>query len=107
MKRSTLFAIGLLAGMFSVPLVMAQRGPVQPPPQLTPEQKNQYQSKIDDLDAIVKDLHARKINEDLVADVDVYAKSGKWLLEFPQGFGNPQGIATYLGVLDQGLARGR
>ena len=55
----------------------------------------------------MKDLHARKVNEDLVADVDIYAKAGKWLLEFPQGFGNPQGIATYLGVLDQGLARGR
>ena len=47
------------------------------------------------------------MNEDLIADVDIYAKAGKWLLEFPQGFVNAQGIATYLGVLDQGLERGR
>ena len=106
MKRSTLFAIGLIAE-FLAPLAIAQRGPAPAPPQLTPEQKSQYQSKIDELDAIVQDLQARKVNEDLVADVDIYAKAGKWLLEFPQGFGNPQGIATYVGVLDQGLARGR
>ena len=82
------------------------RGPAQPPPELTPEQKGQYQSKIGELDSIVKGLRAKKVNEDLIADVDVYAKAGKWLLEFPQGFGNPQGITTYLGVLDQGLDRG-
>jgi hypothetical protein len=104
MKRSGLLVIALVVG---VPSVIAQRGPAQPPPQLTPEQKNQYQSKIDELDGIVKDLRARKVNEDLIADVDIYAKAGKWLQEFPQGFGNAQAIATYLGVLDQGLARGR
>jgi pimeloyl-ACP methyl ester carboxylesterase len=107
MKGSVLFAIAVVAGVLSVPPVIAQRGPVQPPPQLTLEQKGQYQSKIDELDGIVKDLRAKKVNEDLLADVDIYAKAGKWLLEFPQGFGNPQGIITYLGVLDQGLERGR
>jgi hypothetical protein len=83
------------------------RGPAQPPPELTAEQKAQYQSKIRELDSMVKAFWARKVNEDLIADVDIYAKAGKWLLEFPQGFANPQAITNYLAVLDQGLERGR
>src|SRR3954468_13255924 len=83
------------------------RGPAAPPPELTAEQKGQYQSKIAEIDAMVKAFRAKKVNEDLIADVDIYAKAGKWLLEFPQGFGNAQGVATYLGVLDQGIERGR
>src|SRR5437762_5395375 len=111
-KRSAILAIALAAGVLFLPPAIAQqgrgagrggRGPAQPPPELTPEQKSQYESKIGELDSIVKNLRARKVNEDLIADVDIYAKAGHWLLEFPQGFGNPQGIATYLDVLDQGL----
>ena len=83
------------------------RGPAPPPPQLTGEQKSQYQSKIDEIDAAVKDLRARKVNEDLIADVDIYSKAGKWLLEFPQGFANAQNITSFLAVLDQGIERGR
>ncbi len=83
------------------------RGPAPPPPQLTAEQKSQYQSKIDELDGMVKAFRAKNVNPDLIADVDVYAKAGKWLLEFPQGFPNAQAISTYLGVLDQGIERGR
>jgi pimeloyl-ACP methyl ester carboxylesterase len=83
------------------------RGPAQPPPQLTAEQKSQYQAKIEEIDAAVKELRARKINEDLIADVDIYSKAGKWLLEFPQGFVNAQNITTFLAVLDQGIERSR
>ena len=83
------------------------RGPAPPPPQLTGEQKSQYQSKIDEIDAAVKDLRARKVNEDLIADVDIYSKAGKWLLEFPQGFVNAQNITSFLAVLDQGIERSR
>jgi pimeloyl-ACP methyl ester carboxylesterase len=83
------------------------RGPAQPPPQLTPEQKADYRKRIDELDAMVRAFQAKKLNDDLIADVDIYAKAGKWLLEFPQGFVNAQNIATFLGVLDEGLERGR
>src|SRR5436305_9858045 len=83
------------------------RGPAQPPPQLTSEQKTDYQKRIDELDAMVRSFRAKKLNDDLIADVDIYAKAGKWLLEFPQGFVNAQNIATFLGVLDEGVERGR
>jgi len=97
----------VLVGMILLSVSVAQRGPAAPPPQLTAEQKSQYQAKIAELDAMVQSFRTAKVNEDLIADVDIYAKAGKWLLEFPQGFGNAQGITNYLNVLDQGLERGR
>ena len=83
----------------------AQTPTLAPPPELTPQQRAQYQSKIAGIDAVVKELRAKKVNEDLIADVDVYAKAGKWLLEFPQGFQNAQNIGLFLAVLDEGLDR--
>jgi pimeloyl-ACP methyl ester carboxylesterase len=74
--------------------------------QLTPDEKAAYQSKIDELDSIVKGLRARNTNVDLIADVDIFAKAGKWLVEFPQDFANAQAVANYLAVLDQGIERG-
>jgi Prolyl oligopeptidase family len=78
-----------------------------PPPELTAEQRSQYQTRIDQIDAVVKELRGKHVSEDLIADVDIYAKAGKWLLEFPQGFLDAQGIATYLSVLDEGIERAR
>jgi pimeloyl-ACP methyl ester carboxylesterase len=97
----------VLVGMIVLSVSMAQRGPAAPPPQLTADQKSQYEAKIAELDAMVQAFRAAKVNDDLIADVDIYAKAGKWLLEFPQGFANAQAITNYLNVLDQGLERGR
>lgn len=83
------------------------RGPAAPPPQLTAEQKGQYQSKIDELDRAVAGFRAKKVNPDLIADVEIYAKAGKWLLEFPQGFATAPNVQAFLSVLDQGLERAR
>ena len=76
-----------------------------PPVQLTPEQKSQFQSKVDELEAIVKGLRDGKTNVDLIADVDIFAKAGKWLIEFPD-FANAQAVTNDLAVLDQGIERG-
>ncbi|HWE49165.1 MAG TPA: alpha/beta hydrolase [Bryobacteraceae bacterium] len=107
MKRAAILATICLSVSICPSVSMAQRGPAAPPPQLTPEQKSQYQARIDALDAMVKSFRAARVNEDLIADVDIYAKAGKWLLEFPQGFANAQAITNYLAVLDQGLERGK
>ncbi len=105
MKRYGFLAIACVMAAQAQP--PAGRGRGAPPPQLTSEQKSQYQGKIAELDAMVKGLRAAHANEDLIADVDIYAKAGKWLMEFPQGFGNAAAIVNYLAVLDQGLERGR
>ena len=77
-----------------------------PPIQLTAEQKAAYQAKIDELESIVKSLRASKTNIDLIADVDIFSKAGKWLMEFPQDIANAQAVTNYLAVLDQGIERG-
>jgi pimeloyl-ACP methyl ester carboxylesterase len=77
-----------------------------PAVQLTAEQRGQYEAKVDELNSIVKGLHAGKTNIDLIADVDIFAKAGTWLLEFPQDFANAQAVTNYLTVLDQGIERG-
>ncbi len=82
------------------------RGRGAPAIQLTADQKAQYQSKIDELNAIVKSLRASKANIDLIADVDIFAKAGTWLMEFPQDIANAQAVTNYLAVLDQGIERG-
>lgn len=82
------------------------RGGRGPAVQLTAEQKSQYQAKVDELNSIVKSLRAAKANIDLIADVDIFAKAGTWLLEFPQDFANAQAVTNYLAVLDQGIERG-
>jgi len=38
---------------------------------------------VDQLDAAVQQLTAHHGEDDLVADVEVYEKAGKWFLEFP------------------------
>ena len=82
------------------------RGGRGPAIQLTADQKSQYQTKVDELNSIVKALRASKTNIDLIADVDIFAKAGTWLLEFPQDFANAQAVTNYLAVLDQGIERG-
>ncbi len=54
----------------------------------------------------MKSLRASKTNPDLIADVEIFAKSGTWLLEFPQDFANEQAVTNYLAGLDQGIERG-
>jgi pimeloyl-ACP methyl ester carboxylesterase len=103
--RTLALVVFACAAIAQQPPAPGRGGP--PPPQLTAEQKNQYQAKIDQLDTMVRGFQAQKVNEDLIADVDIYAKAGKWLLEFPRGFANAQSIAAFLGVLDQGIERGR
>ena len=82
------------------------RGGRGPAVELTADQKSQYQARVDELDSIVKALRAGKTNPDLLADVDIFAKAGKWLLEFPADFANAQAVTNYLAVLDQGIERG-
>src|SRR5437660_5505957 len=98
MTLTRFFAIALLClpAVAQPPSRGPGRGAPSPPPELTAEQKNQYQSKIAELESMVKSFRAKKVNPDLIADVDIYAKAGSWLLEYPQGFVNAQGVASYL-----------
>ncbi len=63
------------------------------------------QAKIDEIDKIVRELKAKRVNEDLLADVEIYAKAGRWLLEFPGFFFVQDDIRNALTVLNQGIER--
>ena len=59
--------------------------------------------KTDEIAKIVRDLKGRRADDDLVADVEVYGKAGRMLLEFPEDFFTQDGINHALTVLDTGL----
>jgi hypothetical protein len=69
-----------------------------------PEELAQVKAKAAQIDAILKDVNA---DPDTLADVEVYAKAGHWLHEFPQTFFTQEGIDQSLIVLDQGIERAR
>ncbi len=81
----------------------AVRPPIPPPIQPTTEQLRQVQQKTDAIGAIVKQI--KTAAPDLVADVEVYEKAGRMLLEFPDEFGTAEGITRAISVLDEGLIR--
>ncbi len=70
-----------------------------------PEDLAAIRAKVDTIDSAVQALRARHTDEDLIADVDVYGKAGKWVLEFPEDFFVADDVKHTLAVLDQGIER--
>jgi pimeloyl-ACP methyl ester carboxylesterase len=130
MKRFATFAIALSAGLL-IPLLgqqAAQQPAQQQPPagaqppaggragrggrgpapvQAKPDELAQIQAKSEQIEAMVKELKAKHANPDLIGDVEVYAKAGRILLEFPELFGTQNAIDHSMTVLDQGIERAK
>ena len=106
MRRFTIMALSLCAlGMGSMPLI-AQQGP--PPPVVAkPEELAQIRSKSEQIETIVSALKAAHADATLVGDVEVYAHTGRMLLEFPDLFGTQAAIDHAMETLDSGVARAR
>ncbi len=83
------------------------RGPVPPPIQPKSEELSQIKAKSDQIEALVKELQAKHVNPDLIGDVAVYAKAGRYLLDFPELFGNQNAINHSMAVLDSGIERAK
>lgn len=101
-----LFTIGLVPAFAQPPQGGRGRGG-QPPIQPKPEELAQVKSKTENIEAIVKELKVKRVDSDLVADVEVYGKAGRMLLEFPDQFTNQAGINHALAVLDSGIERAK
>ncbi len=71
----------------------------------SPEDLAAIRAKVEKIDAAVRELRAHHKDEDLIADVDVYGKAGKWVLEFPEDFFAADDVKHTLAVLDTGIAR--
>src|SRR6185436_4733036 len=103
MKRTLLFAacISILAAQAPQPPPAQQpagragagRGAPPPPPvQAKPEELARIKEKTEQIEALVKDLKAKRADATMLGDVEVYAKAGRMLLEFPELFGTQNGI---------------
>ena len=73
--------------------------------QASPEDLAAIRAKVEKIDAAVRALRSSHASEDLIADVDVYAKAGKWVLEFPEDFFVADDVKHLLAVLDAGIER--
>ncbi|MEP7363370.1 MAG: hypothetical protein ABI972_08955 [Acidobacteriota bacterium] len=109
-RLGVLARLGVCAGL-ALALLMAQQaqqkkgGPAAPPIQPTAAELQRIRAKVEELERIVAALRAKRVDEAVLADVDVYGKSGRWLLEFPETFFVQEGIDQAIAVLDQGLVR--
>src|SRR6266571_2845956 len=84
------------------------RGGGTPPPiQAKPEELAKIKEKTGQIDALVKDLKAKRANPELVGDVEVYAHAGRMLLEYPDMFANQNAIEHAFTTFDQGIERGK
>jgi pimeloyl-ACP methyl ester carboxylesterase len=79
--------------------------PPPPPVNPKPEELAKVKDKTEQIEALVKDLKAKSADPELLGDVEVYAKAGRMLLEFPDMFGTQAAIDHSFLVLDQGIER--
>ena len=81
------------------------RGPA--PVQAKPEELAQIRAKTEQIESLVKELKAKHADAALTGDVEVFAKAGRFLLEFPELFGTQAAIDHSMLVLDQGIDRAK
>jgi hypothetical protein len=77
-----------------------------PAVQAKPEELAKIREKTEQIEALVKELKAKRYQPDLTDDVEVFAHAGKMLLEYPEMFGTQAAIEHAFSTLDQGIERG-
>jgi pimeloyl-ACP methyl ester carboxylesterase len=78
-----------------------------PPIQPKAEELAQIRAKSEQIEGFVKELRSKHADADLLGDVEVYAKAGRILLEFPELFGTQNAVDHSMAVLDQGIERAK
>ena len=91
--------------MMAVAALAAQTPPAATPP--SAEETRQIETRMNDLAAHIKTLAAKRVDPDLLADVDIYRKAADYILRFPEEFANKAFVPNTLAVLDTGLTRAR
>ncbi|MDP9170361.1 MAG: hypothetical protein M3N54_07070 [Acidobacteriota bacterium] len=112
----------LAACAATVVLLAAQQSPLSNPPQAAGRgrgappaprvwPKAEDLAKIGDksgqIEKLVAELKAKHADPTLLNDVEVYAKAGRMLIEYPELFGTQAAIDHSFEVLDQGIERAR
>ncbi len=100
-----------MAGIFWAGLAFAQAPPARraPPPPIEPSAAElaTVKEKTESLETQIAALKAKHADPALTGDVEVYAKAGRILLEFPDQFFTQNGINHAIAVLDTGLERAK
>src|SRR5688572_18935871 len=81
------------------------RGQAPPRYEMTAQDRQAIRAKLDGLDPLVRALKARRGEDDLMADVEIHSKAGRWLLEFPVDVTVQDDVTFALKVLDRGIER--
>jgi hypothetical protein len=103
MMRRARFAV---AGIIALAWALAQqRGGSGPAFQATPEDLAQIGAKSQQIEALVEQVKAKHTDPDLIGDVEVYAKAGRFLQEFPELINNQNAVDHAMAVLDRGIER--
>ncbi len=107
MKRISNVAATCLAAVAVMGIVLAQppARPQPPPVEPKPEELVKVREKTEQNEALVAGLKAKHADPVLLNDVEVYAKAGRMLLEYPELFGTQAAIDHSFAVLDQGIER--
>ena len=125
MTRTSKWAAASLAAAVCVGMVFAQQPAPQaappgaaqagrgrgaappPPPPIDPKPGDlaKIREKTAQIEKLVADLKAKHADPVLLNDVEVYAKAGHFLLEYPELFGTQAAVDHSLTVLDQGIER--
>jgi pimeloyl-ACP methyl ester carboxylesterase len=85
----------------------AKKAPTPAPITAKPEELAKIKTQTAQIDALVKELKAKRASPEMVTDVEVYAHAGRMLLECPDMFGNQAAIEHAFVTLDQGIERGK
>src|ERR1700759_3967069 len=104
MKRWARFALAaapVLAWAWS-----QQRGGRGPAFEAKPEELAQIGAKSQQIEQLVEQAKAKHTDPDLVGDVEVFAKAGRFLQEFPELINNQNAVDHAMAVLDRGIERG-
>src|SRR3954452_20646705 len=78
-----------------------------PPFHPNTEEIAKIQAKSEQLESLLEDLRAKRVDAALLGDVAVYAKAGRFLLEYQELVANQGAIDHAIVVLDQGIERAR
>jgi pimeloyl-ACP methyl ester carboxylesterase len=83
------------------------RGQAPPRYEMTAQDRQAIQAKLDELDPLVRALKAKRGEDDLTADVEIHAKAGHWVLEFPMDVTVQDDVTFALKTLDRGIERAK
>src|SRR3954453_7305955 len=112
----TLLAVGGLTAMLTLvaftqaPPEAAKKAPAKkgpPPHELTSDERRQIEAKADELRGMIRNLRAKKADETLLADVEIYESAARMILEHPEEFFSDPYVGQTFTVLDAGIARAK